>query len=277
MYHRRIRSGGTFRNITLLLQNQNPQISFAQSVSDKGTTYPRSDYRYICHQSYYKIEIEMKNIRFIIIDMDGTLYDMADLIADGFDTAVAYMMEFYEFEKEDAVKTLNDNHIYPYVAADARSTTQFFLSRFIDTHHWDSYRSEHFGYPLIVKEKAMTEEMLKKLADIAPLVLLTNNTRINVSHVLNQIGVSEDVFTEIMCNENENKSPTKAVLMEKLMKEYDVKPEETLSIGDRFDVDAKPMILLGGKALILKKPQYLNKFLQEIEDPRDCEEYQYYD
>ena len=87
MHHRRIRSGGTFRNITLLLQNQNPQISFAQSVSDKGTAYPCSDYRYICHQSYYKIEIEMKNIRLIIIDMDGTLYDMADLIADGFDTA----------------------------------------------------------------------------------------------------------------------------------------------------------------------------------------------
>ena len=202
---------------------------------------------------------------------------MKDLIADGFDTAVAYLVEYYEFEKEEAIKILNDNHIYPYVAADARSTTQFFMSRFIDVYHWDSYRSEHFGYRLIVKEKAMNRKMLERLSKIAPVVLLTNNTRINVSHVLNQIDIPESVFAEIMCNEEENKSPSKITLMEKLIRKYGVKAQETLSIGDRFDVDAKPMMQLGGKALILKKPQAIERFLDEIDDPKDCEDYFYYE
>ena len=215
----------------------------------------------------------MKNIRLIIIDMDGTLYDMSDLIADGFNTAVNYMVEFYEFEKEDAVRTLNDNHIYPFVAPDAKSTTQFFFSRFIDVNHWDAYRCKHFAYHLIDKSKAVGEDTLKKLSAIAPLVLLTNNTRINVSHVLKQIDVSEDTFDQIMCNEKENKSPTKTILMEKLMRQYDVLPEETLSIGDRFDVDAKPMLELKGKALILKKPKAIERFLEEFDTPRDNEDY----
>ena len=218
----------------------------------------------------------MKKVSLIIIDMDGTLYDMSDLIEDGFNTSVKYLMEFYEFDKEEAEKILNDNHIYPYVAPDARSTTQFFLSRFVDVFHWDNYRSEHFGYRLIIKDKAMSEEILKKLSQIAPLVLLTNNTRVNVSHVLNQIGVSEEIFNQIVCNEKENKSPSKAILMDRIMKEYGVSPEETLSIGDRYDVDAKPMLELGGRAVVLRKPRMIEKFLDDIDDPKSCEEYFYY-
>ena len=211
-----------------------------------------------------------------MIDMDGTLYDVSDLIEDGFNTSVNYLIEFYEFDKEDAEEALIQNHIYPYVSEDARSTTGFFISRGIDMTHWDAYRSEHFGYRLIDNSKAMSEESLKKLADIAPLVLLTNNTRINVKHVLDKINVSEDIFMEIFCNENEKKTPSKKTMMEELLQRYNVKPEEALSIGDRFDVDAKPMIELGGRALILLKPQAIDRFLDEIDNPQSCDVYSFY-
>ncbi len=209
--------------------------------------------------------------------MDGTLYDMHDLIEDGFRTAVRYMMKYYEFERDEAEKILNDNHIYPYVAPDARSTTQFFMSRFVDVFHWDSYRSRHFGYKLIVKEKAVRPEMLQRLSEVAPLVLLTNNTSVNVGHVLKQIGIPEETFAEILCNEKENKSPSKKPLMEGLLKKYEVLPEEALSIGDRYDVDALPMLELGGKALIIREPKAIERFLDEIEDPVTCEAYEYHE
>ena len=49
----------------------------------------------------------MENIRLIMIDMDGTLYDVSDLIEDGFNTSVNYLIEFYEFDKEDAEELLD--------------------------------------------------------------------------------------------------------------------------------------------------------------------------
>ena len=64
--------------------------------------------------------------------------------------------------------------------------------------------------------------------------------------------------------------------MDRIMKEYGVSPEETLSIGDRYDVDAKPMLELGGRAVVLRKPRMIEKFLDDIDDPKSCEEYFYY-
>lgn len=204
---------------------------------------------------------EKKQYKLIFIDMDGTLYDMEDMVIDGYNSALDYLVNYQGFSSEKAGLLLKENHIYPYVSEDACSATAFFMSRGYDVKEWDQKRSENFSCQPIDINKAMKLQSLKKLSAGAPLVLLTNNTLKNVRRVLKHLGIPEDVFTEIFCNEKDNKTPSKKPLMEQLMTKYKAKPEETLSIGDRYNVDGRPLVELGGDALIIRKPHYIEEFL----------------
>ena len=206
---------------------------------------------------------EKKQYKLIFVDMDGTLYDMEDMVMDGYNSSLDFLVRYQGFPADEAKKLLHENHIYPYISEDACSATAFFMSRGYDVQKWDQDRTENFNYRSIDVNKAMKTENLRRLSKIAPLVLLTNNTLKNVRRVLEHLNIPEDVFVEIFCNEKDNKTPSKKPLMEQLMKKYNVKPEETLSIGDRYNVDGKPLNELGGDALIIAKPRYIEEYLND--------------
>ena len=208
---------------------------------------------------------EKKAYKLILIDMDGTLYDMEDMVIEGYNSSLDYLVKYQGFSIAEAKALLEENHIYPYVCEDACSATAFFMSRGYDVQEWDRKRSENFNCQPIVRKKAMKLENLRKLSEMAPLVLLTNNTMKNVRRVLRHLNIPEDVFAEIFCNEKNNKTPSKKPLMKQLMEKYHAKPEETLSIGDRYNVDGKPLVELGGDALIIRKPQFIEEYLSDEE------------
>lgn len=208
---------------------------------------------------------EKKAYKLIFIDMDGTLYDMEDMVIDGYNSALDYLVDYQGFSSEEAELLLKENHIYPYVSEDACSATAFFMSRGYDVKEWDQKRSENFNCQPIDINKAMKLQSLRRLSESAALVLLTNNTLKNVKRILHHLHIPEDVFTEIFCNEKENKTPSKKPLMEQLMTKYQARPEETLSIGDRYNVDGRPLVELGGDALIIRRPQFIEEYLNDKE------------
>lgn len=219
----------------------------------------------------------MSNISLIILDVDGTLYDMADLSEDGFNITVDYLVDYQGYKKEDAIKELNDNHIYPYVAEDAKSTTGFFMSKGFDIDEWDKYRSGRFNFNLIKKENAIKKTHIEKMKEYAKIVLVTNNTMFNVKAVLNSIGLTQDMFNEIICNQGKDKKADKTYMMKKVQEKYHVNPKNILSIGDRFDVDGKPAVSLGYQTIIIKNPKSFTKLIEDFNSFKTCLEYTYYD
>lgn len=164
--------------------------------------------------------------------MDGTLYDIRDLSEAGFYLGVDFLVEKHNYNKEEAIKLLNDNSIFPYFSKKAKSTTQLFASMGFDIEEWNDFRSIRFPYKLINKNNAINEEVLSSFSQICKIVLLTNNTNENVDNVLNHIGISKNTFYKIYLNCSNKKELSKRNLMLEAINDNNVEPSKVLSIGD---------------------------------------------
>ena len=218
----------------------------------------------------------MKEIKLIIFDMDGTVYDMVDMVENLYEISLAYLMDHFHYSYEDAKAFLEQQHIYPYPFAGSGSSTQLFVQMGADLHHWNKCRSALFDFDRIKKENAIREEDLLFFKKIAPIVLLTNNTSMNTKYVLDQIGIDISIFDKVQCNDDPRSTVSKISSMKQLIEDYGIEPEEALSIGDRYQIDARPMLELGGKAIIVKNPAAFRKIIQEYPDLNTCEEYTCY-
>lgn len=208
--------------------------------------------------------------------MDGTLYDISDVVKGGFYLGVNFLVETKGYVIDDAIKLLNNNDIYPYVVEKAKSTTQLFASLGYDISEWNDYRSIRFPYQEIKKENSVSNKLLLEFRKHAKIVLLTNNTQKNVDNVLKHINVNHNTFDSIYLNSDCKKDLSKKGLMNKIVKDNNVDISKALSIGDRLDVDALPMLELGGKAIIIKNPKSLEKVINDFPNFSINDEYKYY-
>ena len=219
----------------------------------------------------------MNEIKLIVFDMDGTVYDMKDMAENNFEISVAYLMDHFHYSFEDAKLFLEAHQIYPYAFSGSGSSTQLFVQMGADLRHWNEYRSALFDFDRIKKENAVRVEDLLFFKKIAPIVLLTNNTSMNTKYVLDQIKIDISIFDKVQCNDDPRATVSKISSMKQLIDEYRISPEEALSIGDRYQIDAKTMLELGGKAIIVKDPSSFRKIISEYPKLKSCEEYSFYE
>ena len=218
----------------------------------------------------------MKEIKLIIFDMDGTVYDMGDMAENLYRISVAYLMDHFRYSYQNANAFLEENQIFPYPLSGSNSSTQLFVQMGADLRHWNEYRSARYDFDRIRKENAVREEDLLFFKEIAPIVLLTNNTSRNTRRVLDHIGIDLALFDKIQCNDDPRASISKASSMKQLIEEYGIQPEEALSIGDRYQIDARPMLELGGKAMIVRNPSAFRKIISDYPELKSCEDYTCY-
>jgi len=207
--------------------------------------------------------------------MDGTLYDLNDLVEENFYSTVNYLVNYHNFDRQKAIDFLIDNNIYPYISNNSKSSTALFSSLGYDITIWNEYRSKVFPYKNIKIQNSVNIDTLIKFKEKAHIVLLTNNTIENINNLLNHLQIDECVFEEIVYCKDLTKHVSKFDNMKYLISKYKCKPSECLSIGDRYEVDGKPMVELGGKAIIIKKPSSLMKILQDFDNFKTCDEYEF--
>ena len=134
---------------------------------------------------------------------------------------------------------------------------------------------------LIDKSKAVSEELLSRYAKYGLIVLLSSNAYIIIEKILNHLGISPTLFNDIICSDRyPYESPfNKKKAMEFLSKRYDVPFTQTISIGDRYETDIKPMTELGGGGILIKNTSSLVKVLEDYKRSNlsSCGMYEYYE
>ena len=83
----------------------------------------------------------MKKI--FIFDMDGTLYDLNDVVKTNYDMQVKFLCIKKRMTELEATSFLEKNHIYPVMKEDSKSATEFFLQIGLDTKEWSDYRNNN--------------------------------------------------------------------------------------------------------------------------------------
>ena len=222
--------------------------------------------------------ISLKNIKLVVVDLDGTLYDLSRIIRRIYELQVDFFSSEKKMSKERVTELFKDNCIFPYVTKESKSATEFFLQSGIDNKRWTRCRNEYDYIMDIVPEKTINQELISMLKLNYKVILLSSNTLQNVFRTLEKIAINKDVFDKIICS-NENKN---AFQKDNCLREYclyqKINTDEVLSIGDRYQTDIMPLVKLGAIGVWLKKPKFFSSLTKDIMSLclRSGEEYEVY-
>lgn len=205
--------------------------------------------------------------KLIIFDLDGTLYNLDDVVPMYYSMEVDFVMKYYDISTYEAEELLNKNGILPYRTENAKSATDFFINSGIPLNCWTKYREDNFNPDCINSDNAAKTEDIRIYSEFANLILMSSNTFKNICKILEKIKIDKNIFDEIVCSDQSPCSEkfSKKESMEKIIKKYNFDVLDTFSIGDRFNTDIDPMLKLGGNGILIKNPLFLKDLAADFQ------------
>ena len=223
----------------------------------------------------------MRRDDLIIFDMDGTLYDLDDVVRANYEMQVQFLLSKTGYNREQVEKYLDSNHIYPDIRRDSLSATELFAKEGYDIYEWSVFRESNFDVSSIKRDKAVNNAVLSEFKKISTLVLLSSNSYKTIEKVLTHLGCSITLFSKVLCSDNFSvgKAFSKGDAMSYIAKSFNISTQKLLSIGDRYKTDIEPMLRLGGKGILMHSPSILSKVLEDYKtcSLKTCRGYEYFD
>jgi len=204
--------------------------------------------------------------RLIIFDVDGTFYNLDDVVVDNYNMQVDFFAAEKRLSKETVMEIFDENHILPYKSEKARSATEFFLQNGIDINIWKNYRDTHCVIQNIRRETSVSNDLLTKYAKLSKIVLLSSNTLANIRNILNWLEIDRNLFDGIFCSTSEIKGGifSKKAMIKMILDQYGLAAGTVLAVGDRYETDIKPLVSLGGNGVLIWMPENLTQVYQDL-------------
>lgn len=209
--------------------------------------------------------------KLIVFDMDGTLYDLQDVINMNYRMQMDFYSECCGISCDEVKRIFEQNSILPYISSRAKSATEFFSKNGIDLTKWQHYRNKHFDVGQIDASKAVNDDIIRKFHQKYNTILLTSNSIKNVEKVLDHLQIKWNHYDRIICSDYNYPYSTfdKFCAMRHIREVFSAEPGECLSAGDRYETDIAPMLRLGGTGILVKKPKAMYDVYRYLEG-EDC-------
>lgn len=216
----------------------------------------------------------------IVFDLDGTLYDLDDVVASNYEIQLSFVMYKTGKSRQEVVSYFDANSVFPVMTSESKSATELFLRDGFSREEWNAFREARYSVDSIDVDKAASPSLMEAFRSLGICVLLSSNSYSTILRILNRIGMRETDFSSITCSDRfEGERPfNKRDAMVRLLRIYDVEPAGLLSIGDRFNTDIRPSLDIGGAGVLVRKPKCLAAVLRDLSrnSLRDCAEYGYF-
>lgn len=216
--------------------------------------------------------------KLLVFDMDGTLYDMGDVMYGVYDLQVSFLMDRMGWTKSKAIQFLGENGVELYVTRNSKSALGLFVQMGFERKEWTDYKQMRFPVEKIDPAKAAKPCLLERFARLGDAVLLTSNTTQLCRRILARIGLAENAFRKIVCSDTADVGTPfdKYLEVGKLMAAGAY--GSVLSIGDRYLTDIVPVLKIGGSGCLVRGCCSLEKVCRDLECGHlsSCPEYEYY-
>ena len=196
-------------------------------------------------------------IRGIVFDLDGTLYESERCAAEIQDASVAYIAGIKQLSQTEAGlvmaatrKRLSDEsgtvQTISAVCTELGGSVQE-LHRFFE----ETLRPEAY---LVRDERVI--RLLERLAEQLPLYIYTNNNRVLTTRIMDYLGLNGVVLGIFTIDDTWRGKPDEQ-MVHKVLAQIGLAPHEVLFVGDRYDVDLRVPEQLGC-------PVYLSQNLEQL-------------
>jgi putative hydrolase of the HAD superfamily len=186
------------------------------------------------------------DIRGIVFDLDGTLYVCDRFAAKVQDASAAYIAGLKRINQEEAVQL---------VAATRRRLTEesgtVQTISAVCTELGGSVQELHRFFERTLRPEAylVRDErvirLLKRLAEQFPLYIYTNNNRVLTARIMNYLGLDDGMMRGIFTIDDTWRGKPDEKMVGRILEKIGLSPNETLFVGDRYDVDLRVPEQLG--------------------------------
>jgi len=200
---------------------------------------------------------QYNRIKYIIFDLDGTLYKNVEISQRFADAAYHTMAKFKNISLKDAQRLIEERR------KDLKDKKGFsvpytltLLSYDVPIEFWHKENIKFFDPRDYLGEDSKLKANLLKLKQKFRLAVLTNNNDIQTNRVLEAIGIQR-LFDGIFTYNSFKILKPDIELFKKVLKKIKAAPQECLVVGDRDDIDLSPARKLGMKTLEVSGPEDL--------------------
>ena len=197
------------------------------------------------------------DIRGIVFDMDGTLYVCDRYAAKIQEAAAAYIAGIKHINQDEAAQLMAATRLQ----LEGESGTVQTLSA-VCTCLGGSVQGLHRFFEDNLRPEAYLERneqvirLMERLAEQFSLYIYTNNNRVLTARIMNYLGLAGTVSGTFTIDDTWRGKPDEG-MVNRVLGEIGLSPEEVLFVGDRYDVDLRVPEQLGC-------PVYLSRNLEQL-------------
>lgn len=203
--------------------------------------------------------------RLVVFDLDGTLYPREAYAEQVLAVIGRMFVELRGTTPEQVEAKVAELREAMRTNWSGTSTTAFVRTNGFDVAQWLEYREAHLSIADGLWRDDDVVRELRRLREVVPIALLTNNTRSSMRAILDRIGVGEDGFTEVVSSEDAGDTPKPDPgAFRVVLDRFAVPAERTWSVGDRVDIDIDPLRRLGGSGIAVDGPADLGAAVDHL-------------
>ncbi len=193
-------------------------------------------------------------IKYIIFDLDGTLYESPEVYQKFAEAAYHTYAQVNCVPEETARRRLEERReelkrqkgfAVPYTLA--------LISYGIDIETWHRMNAEFFNPADFLKPDEALRSSLLEMKKKLRLAVLTNNNDVQTRRILEAIGLT-GIFDHVFTFNSFHLLKPDPAILKNVLAVMKAQPEECLMVGDRYEVDLIPARNLGMQTSEVKGP-----------------------
>jgi len=215
-----------------------------------------------------KTYLNHKPVKIILFDVDGTFYPAIFYIRVYYKFLLDTLYKFEGLKEDKARELLSDYGIYDYFDPEAKSGTDFMVSRGMTLEEWNEYRTKYYVLTGFKNQSHVTMDVLESLAASYPLYIVSNNELNILLDMFNEMDIDPHIFTKMYTSidmQDHGKKLKKDVIFKRVHDETGIDYENMLAVGDRYAIDIEPLISLGGQGIQVDTPEEISLIKSMIE------------
>ncbi len=205
-----------------------------------------------------------KNLKAIIFDFDETLY-----------YSPTALKKYIQYIKQTILALSNHteseaNEIIKKYGFDQRGENRVSFGKTCENfgvkkERWNKYKIKHFFEINYDDAKILDNNLLRALSKKYKLFIVSGELFQNILYKSKKLGIDVSCFCDIYAQKKTDKTPkSKIEIYQSILNDYKYHSENVLVFGDRYQVDIKPIELLGGHGFQIKDIDDLKNHLEKL-------------